>query len=105
MSEKPAMASAHGEAKKTRTGKSGRAEAARGEPGRRRRGRLPPRGPGPAGGPQFLGRDPAEALARAEAGAAEFKAGQFAQEWEGVAVLALFELNRKARQNGAQRRS
>lgn len=43
----------------------------------------------------FLGRDPAEALARAQAGAAEFKAGAFAQEWEGVAVLALFELDRR----------
>lgn len=41
-----------------------------------------------------LGHDAAKALALAEAGAAEFKAGTFAQEWEGVAVLALFELGR-----------
>jgi len=39
-----------------------------------------------------LGDDPAQALALAEAGAAEFRAGTFAPEWEGVAVLALFEL-------------
>lgn len=44
----------------------------------------------------FLGRDPAQALARAEAGAAEFPAGAFAQEWEGVAILALFELERRS---------
>jgi hypothetical protein len=44
----------------------------------------------------FLGRDPAQALARAEAGAAEFPAGAFAQEWEGVAILALFELDRRS---------
>lgn len=44
----------------------------------------------------YLGRDPAEALARAEAGAAEFKAGAFAQEWEGVAILALFALDRRS---------
>jgi hypothetical protein len=43
----------------------------------------------------FLGRDPAQALARAEAGAAEFKAGAFTQEWEGLAILALFELDRR----------
>ncbi|HEY8380086.1 MAG TPA: hypothetical protein VIK91_26530 [Nannocystis sp.] len=43
----------------------------------------------------FLGRDPAEALARAEAGAIEFKNGAFAQEWEGVAILALFALDRR----------
>ncbi len=40
----------------------------------------------------LLGEDPARALALAEAGAAEFRAGTFAPEWEGVAVLALFEL-------------
>lgn len=44
----------------------------------------------------FLGRDPAGALARAEAGAIEFKAGAFTQEWEGLAVLALFELDRRS---------
>ncbi|WP_434414968.1 hypothetical protein [Nannocystis pusilla] len=97
MSEKPAVASARGEVKTARTGKSGRAEAGRGgsrtgDGGadylREARGLQAAR--------NFLGRDPAEALARAEAGAAEFKAGQFAQEWEGVAVLALFELNRKS---------
>lgn len=44
----------------------------------------------------FLGRDPALALRRAEAGALEFAAGAFAQEWEGVAILALFELGRQA---------
>ncbi len=42
----------------------------------------------------LLGRDPAGALARAEAGAREFVGGTFAQEWEGVAILALFELER-----------
>lgn len=97
MSEKPAAASIRGESKKSRTGKSVRAEAARGASRagdggadylREARGLQAAR--------NFLGRDPAEALARAEAGAAEFKAGQFAQEWEGVAVLALFELNRKS---------
>lgn len=41
-----------------------------------------------------LGHDPARALALAEAGAAEFAAGTFTQEWQGVAVLALFELGR-----------
>lgn len=41
-----------------------------------------------------LGRDAAKALALAESGAAEFKGGTFAQEWEGVAILALFELGR-----------
>ncbi|MFZ6179707.1 hypothetical protein [Nannocystis pusilla] len=97
MSEKPAAAPARGEAKKSRAGKSTRVEAARGASRagdggadylREARGLQAAR--------NFLGRDPAEALARAEAGAAEFKAGQFAQEWEGVAVLALFELNRKS---------
>lgn len=44
----------------------------------------------------FLGRDPARALALAEAGAAEFPAGAFAQEWDGVAILALFELGRRS---------
>jgi len=48
-----------------------------------------------------LGRDAAQALALAEAGAAEFKAGTFVQEWEGVAILALFELGRpEARARG-----
>lgn len=42
----------------------------------------------------FLGADPAQALALAEAGKASFAGGAFAQEWEGVAVLALFELGR-----------
>jgi len=42
----------------------------------------------------LLGKDPARALALAEAGATEFRAGTFAPEWEGVAVLALFELGR-----------
>jgi TolA-binding protein len=42
----------------------------------------------------FLGADPAQALALAEAGGASFRAGAFVQEWEGVAVLALFELGR-----------
>ena len=97
MSEKTAAASTRGEAKKSRTGKPARAEAARGASRagdggadylREARGLQAAR--------NFLGRDPAEALARAEAGAAEFRAGQFAQEWEGVAVLALFELDRKS---------
>lgn len=44
----------------------------------------------------LLGRDPAGALARAQAGAAEFPQGAFAQEWEGVAILALFELGRRS---------
>ncbi|PCC75611.1 hypothetical protein SAMN02745121_00151 [Nannocystis exedens] len=97
MSEKPVVSSARGDAKKPRTGKSSRAEGPRGASRagdgaadylREARSLQAARG--------FLGRDPAEALARAEAGAAEFKAGQFAQEWEGVAVLALFELNRKS---------
>lgn len=48
-----------------------------------------------------LGRNPARALALAEAGAGEFKGGTFAQEWEGVAILALFELGRpEARARG-----
>lgn len=51
----------------------------------------------------FLGRDPAEALARAQAGALEFKAGAFAQEWEGVAILALFALDRHAEAEGRAR--
>jgi hypothetical protein len=42
----------------------------------------------------LLGKEPARALALAEAGAAEFRAGTFTPEWEGVAVLALFELGR-----------
>lgn len=42
----------------------------------------------------LLGVDARRALALAEAGAAEFRAGTFAQEWEGVAVLAMFELGR-----------
>lgn len=84
------------EAKKARTRRASRGEAGRGTLGsgdgsadylREARSLQAARG--------FLGRDPAEALARAEAGAAEFKAGQFAQEWEGVAVLALFELDRR----------
>ncbi len=41
-----------------------------------------------------LGRDAGRALALAEAGAAEFTGGTFSQEWEGVAILALFELGR-----------
>ena len=41
-----------------------------------------------------LGQDAAQALALAEAGIAEFKDGTFAQEWEGIAVLALFELGK-----------
>jgi hypothetical protein len=49
----------------------------------------------------LLGRDPAGALAQAEAGAGEFTGGTFAQEWEGVAILALFELGRpEARARG-----
>jgi hypothetical protein len=42
----------------------------------------------------LLGVDAARALTLAEAGAAEFRAGTFVQEWEGVAVLAMFELGR-----------
>ncbi len=42
----------------------------------------------------FLGSDPSQALALADAGRATFAAGAFVQEWEGVAVLALFELGR-----------
>lgn len=42
----------------------------------------------------LLGKEPARALKLAEAGVAEFRAGTFAPEWEGVAVLALFELGR-----------
>lgn len=42
----------------------------------------------------LLGSDPARALALADAGKASFSAGDFVQEWEGVAVLALFELGR-----------
>lgn len=38
--------------------------------------------------------DPAQALKLAQAGAAKFRAGTFAPEWEGVAVLALVELGR-----------
>lgn len=41
-----------------------------------------------------LGHNAAQALALAEAGIAEFKDGTFAQEWEGIAVLALFELGK-----------
>lgn len=41
-----------------------------------------------------LGHDAGQALALAEAGAAQFKGGTFAQEWEGIAVLALLELGR-----------
>lgn len=44
---------------------------------------------------RLLEREPSQALARAEAGAVEFKAGAFAQEWEGVAILALFALDRR----------
>lgn len=48
-----------------------------------------------------LGRDASRALALAEAGASEFTGGTFAQEWEGVAILALFELGRpEARTRG-----
>lgn len=48
-----------------------------------------------------LGRDASRALALAEAGAAEFTGGTFTQEWEGVAILALFELGRpEARTRG-----
>jgi hypothetical protein len=39
-----------------------------------------------------LGQDAVKALALAEAGIAEFKDGTFAQEWEGIAVVALLEL-------------
>ncbi|WAS98947.1 hypothetical protein [Nannocystis punicea] len=93
MSEKPA---ARGDGKKVRAAKATRTDAraaARAGGGsadylREARDLQAARG--------FLGRDPAEALSRAEAGATEFKAGQFAQEWEGVAVLALFELNRRS---------
>lgn len=42
----------------------------------------------------FLGSDPSQALALADAGRATFAAGAFVQEWEGVAVLAMFELGR-----------
>ncbi len=42
----------------------------------------------------LLGMESARAFALAEAGLAEFRAGTFAPEWEGVAVLALFELGR-----------
>jgi len=42
-----------------------------------------------------LGQNAAQAFALAEAGSAEFKDGTFAQEWEGIAVLALFELGRR----------
>lgn len=42
----------------------------------------------------LLGSDAAQAFALAEDGKARFAAGAFAQEWEGVAVLALFELGR-----------
>lgn len=51
----------------------------------------------------FLGRDPSRALALADEGRAAFAAGAFVQEWEGVAVLALFELGRgdEARTRGA----
>lgn len=38
-----------------------------------------------------LGQDPAKAFALAEAGIAQFKDGTFAQEWEGIAVVALLE--------------
>ncbi|MBZ5711295.1 hypothetical protein [Nannocystis pusilla] len=99
MSERSA-ADARGDGKKARARKAARVEAARGSGDgaadylREARSLQAARG--------FLGRDPAEALARAEAGAAEFKAGQFAQEWEGVAVLALFELDR---QTEAERRA
>lgn len=41
-----------------------------------------------------LGQDAAQALALAEAGIAEFADGTFTQEWEGIAVLALFELGK-----------
>ncbi|MBA3550281.1 MAG: hypothetical protein H0T76_27715 [Nannocystis sp.] len=39
-----------------------------------------------------LGQNAARALALAEAGIAQFKDGTFAQEWEGIAVVALLEL-------------
>ncbi len=39
-----------------------------------------------------LGQNPAKALALAEAGIAQFRDGTFAQEWEGIAVVALLEL-------------
>jgi hypothetical protein len=49
----------------------------------------------------LLGRDAARALELAEAGHAEFRGGTFEQEWEGVAILALFELGRaEARARG-----
>ncbi len=50
----------------------------------------------------LLGKDAARALRLAESGAAEFRAGTFVPEWEGVAVLALFELGRtdEARDRG-----
>ncbi|MBL9100319.1 MAG: hypothetical protein JNL82_05145 [Myxococcales bacterium] len=49
----------------------------------------------------LLGRDAARALELAEAGRAEFSGGTFKQEWEGVAILALFELGRpEARARG-----
>lgn len=41
-----------------------------------------------------LGQDAAQALALAEAGIAEFADGTFVQEWEGIAVLAMFELGK-----------
>ncbi len=44
----------------------------------------------------LLGRDAAQALTRAQAGAAEFPRGAFGQEWQGVEILALFELGRRA---------
>lgn len=50
----------------------------------------------------LLGRDPAGALGRAEAGAREFAGGAFVQEWEGVAILALFELGRAEAEARAQ---
>lgn len=42
----------------------------------------------------LLGSDASQALVLAEDGKSRFAAGAFAQEWEGVAVLALFELGR-----------
>lgn len=49
----------------------------------------------------LLGKDAIRALELAEAGAAEFRSGTFVQEWEGVAILALFELGRpEARARG-----
>ena len=39
---------------------------------------------------------------RAEAGAREFVGGTFTQEWEGVAILALFELERPEAQARAR---